>query len=71
MRYRRLPRPRLGHCGARRYYSITPKLKAGDDYAMLLTLPGQQYWVLTNDKMPGEKDWYVLEVFQPAEPKAP
>jgi hypothetical protein len=42
------------------YYAVTPELKAADDYAMLLTLPGTQYWVRTNNKVPGAEGWVVL-----------
>jgi hypothetical protein len=63
MRYRRLPRPRLGPCApAGKYYAITPDRKADDDHAVLPAVPGTQYWVRTNEKVPGEAGWVVLWV---------
>jgi len=44
------------------YYAITPSLKRSDDYQMLLALPGQQYWVETqNDTEPGQPTWDPVE----------
>jgi hypothetical protein len=43
------------------YYAITPDRKKADDYQMLLALPGQQYWVETQDDIrPGDPACVIL-----------
>lgn len=48
---------------AGKYYAITPKIKAKDDYDMLKKIKCEQYWVLTN-KPPGRPGWRILQIFE-------
>jgi hypothetical protein len=41
------------------FYAITPYLKRGNDYLMLLAIPCDQWWVVTNGYAPGEPGWGV------------
>jgi len=46
------------------YYAVWPSYKADNDYDMLLTLPGRQYWVETNDKDPGDPECLIISVLE-------
>ncbi len=48
---------------ADRFFAITPKKSADNDYEMLMAISCQQFWVRTN-KLPGLEGWYVEQIFE-------